>query len=145
VKTKPPAERTAAVATAPAQSEAPVSDAAWVAAVRGALVKHERETATASISSAPVSLAPPPHPLGEMPAPQTLMPAQPAPTALAPTLPPPSVVGVTPAPQADPDHPVPPSAIPEQQMQEAKKRSRMGELVEDIPFFGKSLADKVWR
>ena len=126
-KPKQPAPHASAVAAVPAQDqrEAPVSDTAWVAAVRSALVNHERDATTASIppASAPVSLAPPPHTLGELPAPQAL----PSAPLAAPALPPPAEVAIVAPPQADPDHPVPPGAIPEAPVQDpAKKPSRIG-------------------
>jgi len=136
VKAKPAPVRTPAVAAAPAQPEAPVSDTAWVAAVRSALV-----TPASQAVAAPTPLAPPPHALGELPPPQVL----PSAPAAAPTLPPPAAIATVGAP-ADPDRPVPPGAIPDSPLQDTpKKRSRIGEWVGEIPFFGRSLADHVTR
>ena len=136
-KPKQPIAHASAVVVAPVPSQE--SDSAWLAAVRGALVTHEREpTPTAAhTTAAPTSLAPPPPGLGEMPAPQTL------PSAPAPVLPPPATVGTITPTQVPPDHPVPPGAIPE--VAPAKKPSRIGEWVGEIPFFGKTLADHVSR
>ena len=61
----------------------------------------------------------------------------------APSLPPAAAVTTLPAPPLDPDHPVPPAAIPE--TAPAPAHSRLGELVEHIPFVGKTLADRVSR
>ena len=145
-KAKPVPARTSVAVATPSQSEAPVSDAAWVAAVRSALVTPERSTASAP-APAPVSALPPPRALAELPPPQTLPSAQVLPSApvAAPTLPPPAAIATVGAP-ANLDHPVPPGAIPEALPQdEPKKRSRVGEWVGEIPFFGKSLADHVTR
>lgn len=143
-KAKPPVAHASTAATTTAQPQAPVSDAAWVAAVRSALVDREQHAAHADVPApaAPTSLAPPPGVLGELHAPQAL----PTPPLAAPALPPPAAVATVNAPQADPDHPVPPGAIPDAAPPDAtKKPSRIGELVGEIPFFGKSLADRVSR
>lgn len=80
--------------------------------------------------------------LGELRTPAAL---SPAPLA-APTWPPATAVAIAPAPQVDPDHPVPPAEIPAVTPQDAARTpSRFGELVAQIPFVGKSLADRVSR
>lgn len=143
VKPKPPAARAAAVVTEapPVLHDAPVSDAAWLAAVRGALVNHERAPARAA-SAALVAPAAPPRLLGELRTPA----AQPPVPLAAPALPPATPVAIAPAPQVDPDHPVPPAAIPEVASEpDAHPRSRFSKLVEDIPFVGKTIADRVSR
>lgn len=143
-----PARESAAL---PVQRDTSAADAAWVAAVRSALVTREPETATAALgtSPTPVPPAPPQHVRTEPAAAVPLMPPPQVPLVApitAPTLPPPAVIDAAPAAQITGDHPVPPAAIPDPPMQDiGKKRSRIGELVEDIPFFGKSLADRVWR
>jgi len=124
-----------AIATEPVQHEAPLTDAAWVAAVRTALAKRDSEKKPAAQTSAAAA----PRPLGILP----VTPAQPEPQMTAPTLPPPAAVPALPAPQVDPDHPVPPAAIPEAMPPRAP--SRFGALVAEIPFVGKTLADRVSR
>lgn len=139
VKPKQPATRAATVATEAPRDRA-ASDAAWLAAVRGALVNHELRSASAATPTAPAA---PPRMLGELHTP----PAQPATTPLAaPTLPPPAAIAPVAAPQVDPDHPVPPAVIPEAASEpDAHPRSRFGELVAEIPFVGKTIADHVSR
>ena len=78
--------------------------------------------------------------LGELSVPQ----ASPSAPLAAPALPPPADVATVGAPQVDPDHPVPPGAIPEASPP-AGKHSRIGEWIGEIPFVGKSLADRVAR
>lgn len=133
----------ATVAVAPVQRDPATSDAAWLEAVRGALVTHEPAPPVAAPPVAAVA-ATPAEPKSEpklVSAPPLLRPAvrdaQPvmvespkvpaaareavivpqavaAPEAVtAPALPPPNVVASAPAPQADDGHPVPPGAIPD--------------------------------
>jgi hypothetical protein len=131
-KPKQPPARAAAVAPVVPAPEAPMSDAAWLAAVRGALDSHQENTNHSP--AAPTSLGTP-NSVGEMPAPRA-----------APALPPPAPVAATPAPRLDPDHPVPPGAIPDPAPPDpATGSSRIGEVVSDIPFFGKALADHISR
>ena len=145
IATKQPA----AITTAPAAETEPVkrdaaSDAAWLAAVRSALVNHERGPArTASAAPvAPPSPAVPSRMLGELRT-STALPLAPL---AAPALPPATAVAIAPAPQVDPDHPVPPAEIPAAAPQDAARaHSRFGELVAQIPFVGKTLADRVSR
>lgn len=145
VKAKPPAARVPAVLAAPTQHDAAVSDAAWVAAVRNALVTHERaaEPAATPAAVAPTSPAAPPRMLGELHTQPAASEASASPLA-APALPPPAAIATVAAPQLDPDRPVPPAAIPEAAPQDAA-HSRFGELVAQIPFVGKTLADRVSR
>lgn len=136
VKPKQSVARTAEPAARPNAAE---SDAAWVAAVRTALVRHEPEP-----DAAPAAVAPPtpivvPHLFSEW---RTS--PLPAPPQAAPALPPPATVATVAAPQADPDHPVPPAAVPETQSP-VRAHSRLGKLVGEIPFFGRTLADRVSR
>ncbi len=148
IATKQPA----AITTAPAAETEPAirdaaSDAAWLAAVRSALVNHERGPARAASAApvAPPSPAVPSRMLGELRTSTALPPAPLAPLA-APALPPATAVAIAPAPQVDPDHPVPPAEIPAAAPQDAARTpSRFGELVAQIPFVGKSLADRVSR
>lgn len=144
IKPKPPAARAPVASPAPVQHDAAVSDAAWVAAVRNALLTHEREAApgAAPASTASVVPADPPRNLGEL----RTQPALPAPPLAAPALPPPASIATVTAPQVDSDHPVPPAAVPEAAPQDAAKaHSRIGELIGEIPFVGKTLADRVAR
>ena len=144
VKPKPPAARAAAVVTEapPVPHEASVSDAAWLAAVRGALVSQERASASTAVpaAAAPTPLVAP-HLLGQW----RTAPELPAPPQAAPALPPPAAVAIAPEPQVDPDRPVPPAAIPEMASAPKEDRSRLNELVAQIPFVGKSIADRVAR
>jgi hypothetical protein len=138
---QPPAITTAPAAeTEPAKRDA-VSDAVWLAAVRSALVSHERDPApaTSAAPAVPPSSAVAPRMLGElrMPAVQP-----PAPLA-APALPPPASVATIRAPQLDTDHPVPPALIPEiaavpkeAGATDGHARSRLAELVAQIPLLG---------
>jgi hypothetical protein len=130
--------RAAAGASASAEPDTPMSDdAAWLAAVRSALANHQKHADPPP--AAPSSLGPP---LGEMTPPPVL----PAAPLAAPTLPPPASIAARPASSVDPDRPVPPGAIPEAPPPDAtKRRSRMGEFVSEIPFFGKALADHISR
>jgi hypothetical protein len=112
-------ESTASVSAGPQQGErdAAASDAAWLAAVRHALVTGaaDRKVPATAAKSAAVPLTP----TGIRPIspevrtvtgapPQVLMPP-----ASAPALPPPIAVTSAAAPKSDPDHPVPPAPIPE--------------------------------
>ncbi len=132
-----PPPRAAAVASASATPEAPISDAAWLAAVRSALANHPKGADAAD--AAPDALGAP-HQPGELPPPR----AVPSPPLAAPALPPPASVTAMPAPQAD--HPVPPGAIPDAAPPDPSgKRSGIGGVVSEIPFFGKALADHLSR
>ena len=125
----------------------------------GALVDHapEQPKPVAAVPPAPpVASAPPPAPkpiesiaLGNEPAPAI------APSSAAPALPPATAVpGPTPfvtAPvaKADADHPVPPESIPgapplslEPKSADTSNRSRLGELIADIPLLGRVIEPK---
>jgi hypothetical protein len=145
---EPAATATAAAAEAePLKRDAAASDAVWVAAVRRALVTHpaDPEPATDAVAATTATLTPPAvrppareaHSLGELPAqPMTIAPAM-----SAPALPPATSVAIAPAPRVDADHPVPPAPIPEMTSADTAKadghsRSRLGELVAQIPFVG---------
>ena len=139
LKSKPQAAR--AVENVPAPREAPLSDAAWVAAVRTALAHRdsEKKPATRSAAAAPMAPALAPRPLGILP----VSPALPEPHMTAPALPPAASVAAPPVAPVDPDRPVPPAEIPE--AAPAPAHSRLGGLVAHIPFVGKTLADRVSR
>jgi len=161
---KQPAAVPAVAEAKPPQRDAATSDAAWLAAVRGALVKeaalkHDADPALIS-AAAPIavpnvppvvtvqSAAPAPlerRALGEVrspspaPAPPMSL-AAPIPVS-APALPPATPVATAPAPQADGGHPVPPAAIPDANPADAAKaanRSRIGALIAQIPFVGRA-------
>jgi hypothetical protein len=145
VKPKQPAARAPAVVTEapPVQHDTLVSDAAWLAAVRSALVNHERDRvpAATAATAAPTSPAAPPRMLGELHTQPTVSNA-----LAAPALPLAASVAALPTPQLDPDHPVPPAEIPEAApLDAARTPSRFGALVAQIPFVGQSLADRVSR
>lgn len=159
VAAKPQVANVAPVAAAPARRDVAVSDTKWLEAVRGALVDHapEQPKPVAAVPPAPpVASAPPPAPkpiesiaLGNEPAPAI------APSSAAPALPPATAVpGPTPfvtAPvaKADADHPVPPESIPgapplslEPKSADTSNRSRLGELIADIPLLGRVIEPK---
>ncbi len=136
-KAKQTIARAPGVATAPVQNDAPVSDTAWLAAVRGALVNHERDAASAAVpaTAAPRQSAAPPRVLGEL----RVMPKLSDPPLLAPALPPAASVPTVPTLQVDPDHPVPPAAIPETMPVLNQNHSRFDEWVAQIPIVGRTL------
>ncbi len=169
VEARPPVavKQTAAVPSA-VKTEAPVavrdasSDAAWVAAVRQALINRpaEPKVATEQVKAAAampvpvveavkpatanVTLTPPaPPPLVQEirppaePQSQPVTIAAPPPVAVpAPAMP----LVIVPAPQADDGHPVPPAPIPEMASTPVKPqeptRSRLGEFAAKIPLVG---------
>ncbi|MEP7030023.1 MAG: hypothetical protein ABI830_03730 [Pseudolabrys sp.] len=114
--------------------EAASSDAAWLAAVRGALVKREPVQVPAV---APASLEA--RSLGEL---RTTIPppvAAAAPKSEPLPLSPPAPVANAPVMrQADDGHPVPPEAIPQAQPEKRESRSRIGSLIAQIPFVGRA-------
>lgn len=140
----------AAAAAEPVQRDAVVSDASWLASVRGALVNHDPEQA-AAVQPARPSAAPP----AAWPTPENRAVSQPpaAPVSLAPpatsapvaspeaiatsapALPPATSVSTMPAQRADPDHPVPPGSIPEN-----TASTENSGWVAKIPFVGQVLA-----
>jgi len=122
----------AAEAVAPARRDDPVSDALWLDGVRQALVIHtpapvQRPMPQESALPAPAVAAPAPMPLVSPVSP--VSPALPPPTSLAPPA----------AQQADADHPVPPSAIPESASSDnaakpdEQGRSRVRKWIAKIP------------
>jgi len=154
-----PAEAVKQVAVAaPAARDPETSDAAWLEAVRGALVNHAPEPVPAETVAAPaaevrpveaktaepkVALRPavreplPPLPQSTWTAPV----ATPVNATAAPALPPPASVASVPAPreqtaQVDDGHPVPPGAIPDPGPTDLtpETRSRIGALISHIPF-----------
>jgi len=152
VAAKPPALSPAsAPVTEPVRQDAAASDAAWLSAVRHALVTHTADTAPVAAASAPQALVP--HSLAreiaqpkdrpkDQPKDQPLELRAPA-AALAtpvPALPPATTVATTPAPQADDGHPVPPGSIPDAPANTGKvdqpARSRLGSIAAQIPLVG---------
>ena len=122
---KAPAEAWPTTATLTVRHDPEVSDAQWVDAVRQALVTHHEERPRADTTAAPVAPAtvPAPQPakqeaalppLAPTPAPAVAAPVS-APVAMpvAPPLPPAATINTPGVAQTDPDHPVPPAAIPE--------------------------------
>lgn len=114
------------------------SDAAWISAVREALVKNgASETRDERVAVAPASK---PAPLGAIsPAPR-VSPSQDAP-AMAPALPQARVIAGSPsssaaAAQPDADHPVPPEPVVAPPLDTSPKRSGVGKLIADIPLLG---------
>jgi len=129
---KEPVKEVAKAATeAPAQQ----SDARWLDAVRGALVAHEAKAATADAAiDASATRGAPPHPLALPPPPIAAVPV-----ATAPALPPPTQVAdparaEASAMRSDPDRPVPPGSIPDEN---APKPTGW---VSHVPFVGQVLA-----
>jgi hypothetical protein len=141
-------------APAPAEPARPeVSDTQWIDAVRQAMAKHHEQAP----AEAPKALGTLPPPVAR-PAPEatatTAVPAPaPAPVSLAPPLtqaPPvaetprvrevPATLPATEARRVDPDHPVPPGAIPDATELAAAKpaepRSRLGRWISRVPLLG---------
>jgi hypothetical protein len=120
VAAKAPAEAWPTPAAEPVRHDPEVSDAQWVDAVRQALLTHGKEgRPTADVATAPVAAVPAPQPAKQEaalppPAPAVAAPVS-APLAapVAPALPPAATIATPGVAQADPDHPVPPAAIPE--------------------------------
>ncbi len=120
---KAPAAASPPAAAAMTRHDPAESDAQWVDAVRQALLKHGKEPPAIDAPKAPAApvAAPAPRPVKQEaalpePAPAVVAPAvAPTPMAapVAPSLPPAATVAAPPVPQVDPDHPVPPSAIPD--------------------------------
>ena len=147
-----PEAKPAVAESEPARHGAEVSDANWLAAVRGALVTHDHvppraepappvhaavppvhaavpsEPAPSEARSAPVNLAPPAPELAPVPA--------------APALPPAASVAAAPAPKVDSSHPVPPGSIPEaapasEATAQTEPRSRWRALLTHVPGFNR--------
>jgi hypothetical protein len=134
----------------PAQRDATLTDAAWLAAVRGALSPADdvQDKADAP-KGAPVSVAPKTQPVvREVSVPASApvaIPAAPTPAtplAVAPALPPAALVPAQPAPSVaqDADHPVPPAGIPA--AKPAEPRTRIGGFIAQIPFVGQMIESK---
>ena len=123
------------VAKAAIEVPAQQADARWLDAVRGALVAHEAKATTAEAAvDASATRGAPPHPLALPPPPVAAVPV-----ATAPALPPPTQVAApvraeAPAMPADPDRPVPPGSIPDEN---APKPTGW---VSHVPFVGQMLA-----
>lgn len=149
---KQPAAKPAVAESEPARHGAEVSDANWLAAVRGALVTHDpipprAEPAPPAHTAVPaVHAAVPsePAPSEARGAPINLAPSAPelASVPAAPALPPAASVAAAPAPKADSSHPVPPGSIPEaapasEATAQAKPRSRWRALLTHVPGFNR--------
>jgi hypothetical protein len=154
VAVRQPAESTASVAaeTEPVQRDASASDAAWLAAVRRALVSHAADQGPPANAAKPAAarlmqtgikpIAPDIRAVSDGPA-QVVMPAAPA-----PVLPPAIAVASAPAPKSDADHPVPPVPIPEMTplpneasatTAQEHPRSRFRQWIAQIPLLGRTL------
>jgi len=123
--------------TEPVRQELTASDAAWLSAVRHALVTHTASTTPAASAPEPAV----PHPLArEIAAPMELRAPATAVVTPVPALPPATTVATTPAPQADDGHPVPPESIPDAPPNTGKvdqpARSRLGSIAAQIPLVG---------
>ena len=120
---KLPAAAPPPVAATAAPRDPAVSDAQWVDAVRQALLTHHPERPAAAAAKAPVA----PEAI------QSQWPGQ-RETALPPSVPAPAV------PRADPEHPVPPAAIPDPEEAAAAKpephQSRIGRWIARVPLLG---------
>jgi len=156
---QPAADTTAVTAdTEPVHRDASASDAVWLAAVRRALVTHVPDpllsadaTKTAAATQPPAAVRPilrEIHAVSDAAAQPVTLAAPAAPAAPVPALPPAISVAPVRAPQSDADHPVPPAPIPEmtpvpKQVSatavEGRTRSRLGELVAQIPLVGRAL------
>ncbi len=124
VAARPPAEAWPTATGEPARHDPAASDAQWVDAVRQALLTHHEERPRADAAPAPARAGvPAPQPAKQeaalptpapVPAPAVAAPVSaPIAVTVAPPLPPAATVAAPPVAQADPDHPVPPAAIPE--------------------------------
>ena len=149
---KQPAAKPAVAESEPARHGAEVSDANWLAAVRGALVTHDpipprAEPAPPAHTAVPaVHAAVPsePAPSEARGAPINLAPSAPelASVPAVPALPPAASVAAAPAPKVDSSHPVPPGSIPEaapasEATQQAEPRSRWRALLTHVPGFNR--------
>jgi hypothetical protein len=135
------AARHKAMPVEPSQADAaPVSDVAWLSAVRDALVKKNGESEARAVERGepPHALVPPPPSPASPPAPETA-PALPQPRVVAEPPPPPP-----PSPAAAPqqpagDHPVPPAPVvapPPSDDVVPAKRGAVGAFIADIPLLG---------
>lgn len=129
----------------PAQRDSALTDAAWLAAVRGALSPKDDEREKAEMATAPpVAVAPQPQPVireTNAPAPLSVKapPAPAAPLTVAPALPPPASIAAAPLPQSEArdDHPVPPAGVPG--VKPAEPQTRIGGFIAQIPFVGQMI------
>jgi hypothetical protein len=170
VAVKQPAVNPPVAEGKPTQRDLATFDAAWLGAVRQALVKHAANLALASVA-APAAIANPPavavqaalpvapvalekRSFGELrgPVPATTPPmslAAPVPVA-APALPPATPAVNAPPPQTDADHPVPPSAIPESASPgnaakaDEQGRSRVRRWIAKIPLVN-TVVENAWQ
>lgn len=146
----PAATGSPAVATAVRRDPA-VSDAQWLAAVRGALLTHHAERPAADAVKAPIApvAVPAERPASQEAALPVYAPAvapapalaiAPAAPVVAPVLPPAASVATPAAPQADANHPVPPAAIPDPADTAAarsdQQHSRIGRWIARVPLLG---------
>jgi len=140
-----PEAKPAVAESEPARHGAEVSDANWLAAVRGALVTQEHALPRAE-PAPPVHAAVPPEPAPSeaRSAPVNLAPPAPelAPVPAAPALPPAASVAAAPAPKVDSNHPVPPGSIPEaapasEATAQTEPRSRWRALLTHVPGFNR--------
>jgi hypothetical protein len=119
--------KTAEAAPAPREQ---LTDAAWLAAVRGALGPAESQAAR-------------PDAMALAAAPQLVMLQAPPPSEPRASLPPPVAAAPQPviadAAAPDADHPVPPAPIP-QPVAPAHEQSRLGSIIQQIPFVGQAIA-----
>ena len=145
----------AAAAGTPARRDDPVSDALWVDGVRQALLTHGEPPAA---DKAPV-VAPAAEPTPRLVPQEAAVPAQepavaaPAPMPLvspgAAALPPPMTLAAPAARQADADHPVPPSAIPDPASPDnaarldEQGRSRVRKWIAKIPLVN-TVVENAW-
>ena len=156
VAAKAPAEAWPTTAALTVRHDPEVSDAQWVDAVRQALVTHHGERPRADAATAPVAPAavPAPQPAKQeatLPTPAPIPAPIPAPVVaapvsapiaapVAPALPPAATIATPGVAQADPDHPVPPSAIPDPADAATAKpdehHSRIGRWIARVPLLG---------
>jgi hypothetical protein len=149
VGAKPPAVNAAAAAapeTAPVQRDAVASDAAWLAAVRGALVSHNAEAPAVAPEAVKTSSPQMTETAIRPVSPEVRVVSQPQapssmPMTIAPALPPPVPIAGTAATPANADHPVPPAPILGNTPADTAKtddheRSKFGGLIAQIPVLG---------
>jgi hypothetical protein len=130
-----------AVEAVPAEHDVAVSDAAWIAAVRSALVTDTSEATPNAVVEPPSASQTRPAVVPATREVHALNASAQAPIVVAPALPPAmSIAAPAPHQQAD-DHPVPPASIPYAGVvvKENGERSRLGELVAQIPLVGRAL------
>lgn len=143
-----PEAKPAVAESEPARHGAEVSDANWLAAVRGALVTNDHGPPRAEPAPPMHAAVPPVHaalpsepaPSEARGAPVNLAPPAPelAPVPAAPALPPAASVAAAPEPKVDSGHPVPPGSIPEaapasEAAAQVEPRSRWRALLTHVP------------